>query len=269
MKRWEDNTRKYLRLYKIFFKTNLIKALAYPGNFWFMFVLTGAESLVVLFAVNILFNHVESIAGWSYHDMLVLIGVFMLSHSLAWIFFKAGINDLDMIIQKGDLDWYLIKPADTQFLVTIHRIDVEDAGRSVVGVWLIIVGLQEAPLFTTLLHIPLFVVMMLLGQVVLYAVILAVKIVSFKSIQGWATNAISWRFHEIAHYPTDIYRGMVKFIYTFIFPLIFIATVPAKVLTGKIELQIILGAFLAATISLLVVRILWKRALKTYSSASS
>ncbi len=261
--------RKLLRLYNIFFKTNLIKALAYPGNFWFMFALTGIESLVVLLAVNILFNHVQSIAGWSYHDMLVLVGVFMLSHSLAWIFFKAGINDLDTIIQKGDLDWYLIKPVDTQFLVTIHRIDVEDAGRSVVGIWLMIVGLQNAPLFTTVLHIPLFIIMMLLGQVVLYAIILAVKIVSFKSIQGWATNAISWRFHELAHYPTDIYKGMLKFVYTFVFPLIFVATVPAKALTGRLEMQVIMGGFVAAGVSLLAVRLLWKRALKTYSSASS
>lgn len=260
---------RYFKLYKTFFKINLVKALMYPSNFWFTFALTAFESLATLFALLIAFNHVTSIAGWSYHDMLVLIGVFMLSQSLAWILFKAGVHDLDTIIQKGELDGYLTKPIDAQFLVTIHRMDIVDAGRSFVGIWLIIVGMIHSSTENIFLHVPLFIILILLGQVVLYSIMLAVKIISFKSIQGWATNAISWRFHELAHYPTDIYRGFVKMLYTFIVPLIFIVTVPAKALLGKIELEFIIGACVAAGVSLLIVRLLWNRALKTYSSASS
>lgn len=258
-----------LRLYKTFFKANFMKDMAYPGNFWFMAILTALESAVVLIALKILFSHVHQIAGWNFEDMLVLIGVFMITNSLAWIFFKAGVGALDLIIQTGDLDWYMIKPVDTQFLVTIHRMDIEDAGRSLVGIWVIVWGLQHTGVFTALSRLPVFIITLLLGQIVIYAIILAVKLISFKSIQGWATNAISWRFHELAHYPTDIYHGAMKFVYTFIFPLIFIATVPAKALIGRLNMDLLFGAMLAAALSLLFVRILWKRALRTYSSASS
>lgn len=260
---------KYLRLYKAFFKMNLMKITAYRGNFWFLFCITAIESAIVFVSIAILFTHIDEIAGWAYNDMLVLMGVYMFSQSLAWILFKAGVHDLDTFIQKGDLDRFLVKPVDTQFLVSVQRIDIVDAGRSVVGIALIWMGLSGKAVLGTLLNIPLFVVMMLLGQVVLYSIMLALKIISFKSIQGWATNAISWRFHDLAHYPTDIYRGAVRFFYTFMIPLIFVATVPTKALLGTMEMKFFIGAIIAAIVSFTLVRIMWKRALRNYSSASS
>lgn len=261
--------KQYLKLYKSFVRVNLMKSLAYRKNFLLGMFLVSVESITVLISVTIVFNHIGSIAGWSLDDMLVLTGVFMMTHSLAWIFFKGGVNQLDSIINKGDLDWLLVKPVDPQFLITVHRIDLEDAARSLVGIAVMAYGLQHAPVFQTLIMLPVFLLMLLCGQVVLYAITLTVKSISFKSIQGWATNSIFWRFHDLARYPTDIYSGTIRIIYTYIFPLIFIATVPAKTLTGKFNLWLLAGAFAAAGISFAVARLVWKAALKTYSSASS
>lgn len=259
----------YLKLYKSFFKINLMKSLAYRKNFLLGMFLVSVESLSVLVSVKIVFNHVVDIAGWSFDDMLVLTGIFMITHSLAWIFFKGGVNALDSIINKGELDWFLVKPVDPQFLITVHRLDLEDAARSVVGIAVMAYGLQNAPVFETLRMIPIFLITLLCGQTVLYAITLAVKSISFKSIQGWATNSIFWRFHDLARYPTDIYTGAIRIIYTFIFPLIFIATVPAKTLTGKFHASLLVGAVAAAIISFMISRAIWKAALRTYSSASS
>jgi ABC-2 type transport system permease protein len=261
--------KKYLHLYKSFFKANLMKSMAYRKNFILGMFLVAVESLTVIVSVKIVFNHVGNIAGWSFDDMLVLSGIFMITHSLAWLFYEGGVNDLDKIINQGDLDWFLIKPVDTQFLATVHRVDVEDAARSLVGVAIMVIGLQSAPVFQTILMLPVFLLMLLAGQVVLYSITLAIKTISFKSIQGWATNSIFWRFHGLAQYPTDIYHGAVRIIYTFIFPLIFIATVPAKVLTGRFTLSLFFGAIVAAALSFIISRQIWKRALRGYSSASS
>lgn len=261
--------KKYIKLYFVFLRANMIKLFTYRGDFWLGFLLTGAQSIAILLGLNIMFIHINNIAGWSYHDMLVLLGTFMLTDALSWMLFRAGVNDLDTIINKGDLDWYLIKPIDTQFMVTVQRLDAQDAGRSFVGIPILIYGLQNSEIFATLLNIPLFIVTLLLGQVVLYSITMAVKTVSFKSIQGWATSAISWRFYDLARYPVDIYSGAMRIIYTFVLPLVFIATVPAKVLTGNFELYMLFGAIAAAAISLCIVRLIWNKALSGYSSASS
>lgn len=246
-----------------------MKSFSYRGNFWWRMSLTTAESITILLAINIIFGHIGTISGWDYHNMLVLIGTFMIADTFAWFFYKGGLHVFDELINKGTLDWLLVKPVDAQFLAATHRIDVDDAGRTLVGVGLLAYGLQYVPLVQTLAMLPVYIFLILCGQVVLYSIMIIVKTISFKSIHGWATNAVSFRFQELARYPTDIYTGMLHTLYTFILPLAFIATVPAKALTGKLSLPLIVGAIFAATISLAIARLVWLKALKGYSSASS
>jgi ABC-type uncharacterized transport system permease subunit len=52
-------------------------------------------------------------------------------------------------------------------------------------------------------------------------------------------------------------------------PLVFVATVPAKVLTGKFTWQLCVGSLVAAILSFVISRAIWKFAVKKYSSASS
>ncbi len=263
------NNMKYIRLYFHFFRINLMKSMAYRGNFFLGMLLVCIESLTTLFTIKIVFNHIGSIAGWSFQDMLVLSGVFMITNSLAWLFYKASIGDLDRLINRGELDMYLVKPVDTQFMISIHNLDIEDGARGIVGLALIAFGMQGSHVTELFRAIPLFLITLILGQVVIYSISLAVKTVSFKSIQGWATNAIAWRFHELARYPTDIYQGILRILYTFIFPLAFIATVPTKALLGTITLPLIVGSFAAAIGTFTACRCIWKWALRSYTSASS
>lgn len=269
MKLWEDKNMKYFKLYKQFLKINTMKALVYRGNLFLSCILVILESIATFFSVKIVFNHIHSIAGWNFADMMVLSGVFMFTHAISWLLFRASLGRLDILISRGDLDWMLVKPVDTQFLATMHEIDIEDAARGIVGVAVIVLGLQGHSTLQVLTSLPLFLVTFLCGQIVLYSVSLSFKTVSFKSIEGWATNAIYSRFHELARYPTDIYRGIMKIIYTFVFPLAFIATVPAKALLGTISLPFFLLAITMAFVSFLVSRMVWKWALRGYSSASS
>jgi len=227
------------------------------------------ESLTTLFTINIVFRHIDSIAGWSYQDMLVLSGVFMLTHALAWLLYKASVSNLDRLINRGDLDTYLIKPIYTQFMVSIYDLDIEDATRGIVGIFLLFYGLQGHDSSQIILALPLFVITMVVSQIVLYSISIAIKTISFKSIQGWSTNAIAWRFHDLARYPTDIYRGILKVIYTLVFPLAFVATVPAKALIGTLTLPFFFGSFAIALTTFFISRGIWKWALSQYSSASS
>ncbi|NCO04756.1 MAG: hypothetical protein GW939_01255 [Candidatus Magasanikbacteria bacterium] len=261
--------KKYWRLYLLFFRVNLMKRMAYRLNFILGALLVMAESLTIIFGVTIIYGHIDSIAGWSLSDMYVLSGIFMITNSLAWLLYKGGVTDLDKHINSGTLDWHLIRPVDAQFILSTQRIDIEDGARSIIGLFLMGYGLRESELFSTLIHIPVFIFLMICSTLILYSITLSLKTISFTSIQGWATNSIFWRFHDLARFPTDIYTGGFRILYTFILPLAFVATVPAKSLTGKLSLQLIFGALVATVVSVVLSRFIWKRALLGYSSASS
>lgn len=261
--------KKYFRLYIKLLNLNLMKALSYRGNFLFGVILTALESATSFFGISIIFSHINSLAGWNYGDMLVLNGIFMIMNALGWLLFRGGINDLDRTINRGDFDFYLIRPVSPQFLVSIQRIDLEDAARGVVGVAVIGYGLSLNHTHISLTSWPLFLLTIICGQAVLYSVFLSLKTISFKSIQGWATNNIAFRFQELTQYPTDVYRGILKTVYTFILPLIFVVTVPAKALLGKLSLEMAFGSIIVAGSSLFVARLFWQWGIKNYTSASS
>jgi len=261
--------KKYWRLYCLLVKLNLMKALSYRGNFIFGFIITGMESLTMFAAIGIVFTKINTLAGWNFGDVLVLNGVHLLANTASWLLFRGGINDFDRVINRGEFDFYLVRPVSAQFYASIQRIDVEDVARGIVGIVVMFFGLSQNNAVIQLIHLPLFFLTFFCGQAVLYGVFLSLKTISFKSIQGWATNNIAFRFQELASYPTDIYRGILKTVYTFILPLIFVATVPTKALLGKLPFELAVGSIIAAIISFCIARFFWQMGIKNYSSASS
>lgn len=250
-------------------KLNLMKALAYRGNFVLGFFLTALESATVFAGITVVFTKITTLAGWSYGDVLILNGVYLMVNTASWLLFRGGVNDFDRVINRGDFDFYLIRPISAQFYASIQRIDVEDVARSVVGIAILIYGLTLGHTTISFMDLPLFVITFFCGQAVLYAVFLSLKTISFKAIQGWATNNIAFRFQELASFPTDIYRGFLKTVYTFVIPLVFVATVPTKALLGRLSWELAAGSIVVAVVSLLVARFFWKLGIRNYSSASS
>jgi ABC-2 type transport system permease protein len=81
------------------------------------------------------------------------------------------------------------------------------------------------------------------------------------------------RFFEgvfrIAKYPTDIFGKPFKIILSYVLPISFIATFPAKSLLGILSWQnIIFSLFFTATLLFFSLKF-WNFALRRYSSASS
>lgn len=268
MKAKESNMR-YLRLYFSFLKINLQSALAYRNNFLFGLLITGLESFAIFITITILFNHIPSINEWSYSDMMVLIGIYMVVNGLSWVLFRASVEKLDHLINRGDFDNFLVKPISSQFLASFNRMDVEDAARGVVGIAIIIAGFVQADRIPTLFGIIGFIITLACAEAILYSLQLILKTISFKFVQGWGSNNIFYRLQDTAQFPLTIYRGLTRLFFTLIIPMYFVTTVPAQLLLGKVTSLWLLWALLAATISLVVTRAIWHHMLKSYSSASS
>ena len=74
---------------------------------------------------------------------------------------------------------------------------------------------------------------------------------------------------QVSRYPLDIYSGGLQRVFTFVLPLAFLATMPARQLVLEPDVRMVaLGVVWAAT-SFLGARIFWNFALKHYASASS
>ena len=70
-----------------------------------------------------------SLAGWSFHETLALLGIFMTLEAFIEIVLHPNLDELPEHIRTGQLDSDLLKPVSTQFLVSTPATGRERFGR--------------------------------------------------------------------------------------------------------------------------------------------
>jgi ABC-2 type transport system permease protein len=235
-------------------------------------VAVGTVLLVMFFSVlfiRVNFSYINSLAGWSFYQIIAVIGSYMIIEGIMWTF-MGQLNPINMHIREGTLDGILLKPIDDQFFVTFWRGDWEDSVRIITGSVLLFLAMKNTIGFN-FLHVILFLMTLLNGAVILYCFNLMVRSASFWLIDGSGLWVLMERVTTNAQYPVDIYyHKIVKNALTFIIPLAFVSTVPARILTyEKIDWRFFGLSFLTAIVFFAAARWFWKFSLKRYESASS
>lgn len=269
MKVMASSLKKYFRIFFHFQKFNLMKKMAYPVSFLNLLITILLVMFLHVLFIKINFGYITSLAGWTFYQVLVIVGTYMIVEGLMWIFF-ANLNSLTICIQDGTLDSILLKPVDTQFLVSFWRGDFEDVVRIVTGVSLIFMATRSIA-GVGFLQIFLFLLTILNGGIIFYSFNLMLRCIGFWVIEVRSLWLLMDKMFDNSQYPTDIYyQKIVRGFFTFVIPLAFMATVPAKILTNKnIDFQLVGISFLVMIIFFGGSRLFWKFSLRHYSSASS
>jgi ABC-2 type transport system permease protein len=98
--------KRYLRLLRMFVINSVQLELEYRANFFFNMcnsLITTATGFLVLY---VMFSKAASLGGWSFNEVLVLYGVYMIFESLVDIFLYPNLSRLTEYIRKGDMDFF-------------------------------------------------------------------------------------------------------------------------------------------------------------------
>src|SRR5215470_9925411 len=160
--------RRYLRLIGIYYRSALLAEMEYRTNFISSLVYSILWAFWIVGGVSIFFYHRTSLGGWTYDEMLIVMGLFVIFNGVIDAVLRPNINRLTEHIQKGTLDFVLIKPANSQFLATITSVSVFKGFDIVIGFGLIVYGLYRLGHWPTALDYLLFAVMMPSGLILVY-----------------------------------------------------------------------------------------------------
>ena len=72
---------------------------------------------------------------------------------------------------------------------------------------------------------------------------------------------------DAARWPITVFRGALRIVFTFVFPLALMTTYPAMALLGKLDGKTALAALAGGLVFAAVARRVWRRALALYTSA--
>ncbi|HLN18974.1 MAG TPA: ABC-2 family transporter protein [Patescibacteria group bacterium] len=224
-----------------------------------------------LIFIKVIFGWVTSIKGWNYYEVLIIVGTAILVEGMIWMT-CAYHHALKLILKTGSFDGLLVRPMDSQFLVSCYRGDLEDIVRVVIGGSIIIYGMGHLDVqgWNLMINCFLYVITLLCSYAILYSISVIVNSIAFWTIESPSTFAIFEVINRISEYPSDIFSGIVsRAIVSTIVPVLFIATVPARILSRGFDGRYVMGAIVIAISFIYMSRYVWKKGLAVYSSASS
>ncbi len=177
----------------------------------------------------------DAIGGWTLQEVTLLYGIQLMGHAL-WALAFSRIINLQGMIQEGDFDTMLVRPAPIalQFMFGGFRIAV--VGDVLGAVILLGVGLRAAAVDWSPAK-AMFLVLAVIGSgLVRGAFELTVSALSFRFLEsGWASWMVETLFGQFGAYPLDIFARRARQVLTYVIPVAFVAWAPSTVLLDRTE----------------------------------
>ncbi len=257
---------RWLRLLAALWRLNLAEELQYRANFVASVVGTVFSLGTALLTLALFFRHTTRLGGWDFWEVVVLLGVFNALSGIVEAVLRPGIGQLAEEVRSGELDLVLVLPVDAQAFVSFRRLDVWRLtdivlGLALAGYALARLGQPPAPL-----SVLAFLVALAAAGVVVYAVWVALMSLAFWFVAVENISVLFDALFEGARYPVTAYPGALRFVFVYLLPIAWITTVPAAALTGRLGPGTALGAAGVGVVAWVLARLMWRAALRRYTS---
>ena len=260
---------RYLKLVAALFRYSLSREMIFKANFMLWIVVEVAWFGIQLMLVEVIFSHVQEIAGWNKYEMILLIGT---SHAVQQLFqfiFMINCIDLPENVRTGKLDFILLQPANSQFLISIRKFDIGALVNGSIGLGFVGYAVWKLGLHPTMTQLALYVLLLFNGALIHYALMLAIVSVSFWIVKAQGLVYGYYNLFQITRIPREAFKGGVKFCFTYVLPMLVVANYPAEVL-GRGLLGWGILWIIGLAVAFLMGSSLWFRfAMRSYKSASS
>ena len=117
---------RYFRVLKIFARNSLIRSMMFRANFFWESFSNLSWVFLNLGYYLLVFRYTPSIgkgSGWTEFPYFVFMATVQFIYSLVEAFLMPNVEEFSELVRNGDLDFALLKPIDTQFLISLAKFD--------------------------------------------------------------------------------------------------------------------------------------------------
>lgn len=261
--------KRYLRLWLQFAKMSAMADFEYRTNIVLRFMGEFLWYTMQLSVFEVLYLHTKTISGWDVNDMRVFMGSLFFVDVLYMILLHENMDYLGSIVRKGDLDLYLTKPVNSQFMISFRKVSVS---------YLLNLLMISAYLVWAVMHLsrPVsvwqvlsFGMMIFFGLCICYALrfmFAALTVI----VQDAGNIQFVWnQMYRLATRPDPIYPMFLRYLIFTFFPVAFFASVPSRILVEGLHWYFLVASPVFAVSLIWLSHLWWEKALRGYSSASS
>jgi ABC-2 type transport system permease protein len=268
----------YLRVWTTFLRNSLVREMTFRSNFLITIVTRALWFAAQLLLFEIIYAHVDAINDWSRYEYFCFMATGMLINALVEVLFMPNCANFSELIRTGDLDFALLKPIDTQFLVSFEKLELAMLAQVVLAGALLTYSLLQLGVAITVGRVVMYLLLVGVGVAFFYALMIALASTSIWFGRNQGLYDFWFYITSFARYPQSIYRTgtwggeMLWFGFSFVIPILLVVTIPSRVLLGKVldpNVWVIAVAPAATLIALVLSRRIFRWSLNNYRSASS
>jgi ABC-2 type transport system permease protein len=261
---------RYVTIYAALWKNSVTRETMFKGNFLLWIIVELLWFGLQLSFIGVIYLHTDAIGTWTQWQVVMLVGASQFIQQIFQAFFVINCANLSELVRTGKLDFLLMLPINTRFLVSLRQVDLGGFVNGAFAIALMAYAARRLQLVPTFAHVFGFFVLCAVGILIHYSLMFMLATISFWTVRA---QGIVWGYYnlfQIARMPDEAFqRGWFKAVFTFALPMLLVSNVPVRLLVNTLtspKLLLLLGM---AILCPLVSEWVWRRSVRRYTSASS
>lgn len=261
--------KRYLRLYLFFLQFSFSKALEFRIDFFFRIAMDIMYYFVNIALFKILLLHTPLIAGWNEEQMMVFVGCYLLVDAINMTVFSTNMWWLPYYINRGELDYYLIRPVSPLFFLSLREFSANSFINLIIAAVFFFYSLFSYSQNWNLLSLFALIILLINGSLIYYCIQMLMILPVFWTQSAKGFIDLFYTLGLAMERPDRIFKGWLRVLFTVLLPFGLIASFPARIFIEGLNLHTIVHLILVTSALWIVVLSVWRKGLKNYSSASS
>lgn len=248
-------------------KLNFKNFTIYRTNFYISFVGTLLWTAAYVIFIEVIFQHINTLAGWDKGGMLLIMSFYYLFQNVGNVFFRDNFENFGDAMRQGQLDLVLTKPAPLKMLLFFNKIRMDSLAAFIINIFLFAYAIRELSTPISIEYFILGIIYTGISIIFFFYFLLFVTTFTFWFQKNETLNTIIWNLLQIGRYPRQIYQDIAKIFFVFLIPLALVASIPTEIALrfGSWKMAVY---FIGVTIVFAIIsNIFFHYGLKQYSSA--
>src|SRR5881628_313761 len=207
---------RYLSIYVALWKNSIAREMMFKSNFLLWIVVELLWFGLQLSFIGVLYLHTEKIGTWTKWQVVMLIGGSHFIQQLFQAFFLINCTNLSELIRTGKLDFLLLLPVNTRFVVSLRQVDLGAFVNASFAVAVMTYAGRQMHLVPTILQIFGFLGLCVAGILIHYSLMFLLASICFWTVRA---QGIVWGYYNlfnIARMPDEAFGGLFKALFTFV-----------------------------------------------------
>jgi ABC-2 type transport system permease protein len=261
---------RYLSVYAALWKNSVSREMSFKSNFLLWILVELLWFGLQLSFISVLYLHTDNIGTWTKWQVVMLIGGSHFIQQIYQAFFLVNCTNLSELVRSGKLDFLLLLPVNTRFLVSLRQVDLGAFANASFAVAVMAYAARQMHLVPTLVQILGFLALCVVGIVIHYSLMFLLASISFWTVRA---QGIVWGYYNlfnIARMPDEAFGGLFKAVFTFAVPMLLVSNVPVRLLADKLSspAPVLLLLFMGV-VCFCLSEWGWRASMRRYTSASS